>query len=212
MTKPYLDTKLTYIDNDKLIDEFGNCVMMGWEKEWMKASADVICRNGGHILNIGFGLGIIDTFIQEYKPDSHWIVEAHPDVYRKMLEDGWHKKDNVKIIFGKWQDVIHTLPSFDGIYFDTFKDSGIGDKLIPTLKTLLNPKGIFSYWEGKYKSYIDPELTDYLVKDFDYTFETLKLKNVPSFKEQGGAYFNEDWDQCIIPIITHKRETKRCLL
>lgn len=212
MTKAYLDTKLTYTEDNKLIDEFGNCVMMGWEKEWMKASAEVVCKNGGDILNIGFGLGIIDTYIQEYKPSSHWIVEAHPDVYSKMLEDGWHRKDNVKVIFGKWQDVVHTLPSFDGIYLDTFMDSGLGDKFIPQLKKLLKPSGIFSYWEGKYNKYINPELTDYLVKDFDFTFEVLKLSGIPSYKEQGGVYINEKWDQCIIPVITHKKNYDRCLL
>lgn len=208
----YLDTKLEYTQDGRLIDEFGNCVMMEWESEWMKRSAEIICQQGGDILNVGFGLGIIDKFIQTYNPSSHWIIEAHPDVYKKMLEEGWHKIPNVRIIFGKWQDVIHTLPTFDGIYFDTFMDSGIGDKFIPQLKNILKPSGIFSYWEGSYNQYLNPELTNYLVKDFDYTFEILKLDNVPSYSEQGGVYFNQDWDQCILPIITHKKDKKRCLL
>lgn len=39
--------------------------MMGWEAPLMEQHARVICRQGGgHYLNVGFGLGIIDTHIQ----------------------------------------------------------------------------------------------------------------------------------------------------
>lgn len=37
---------------------------------------------GGDVLNVGFGLGIIDTAIQSHRPRSHTIIEAHPDVYK----------------------------------------------------------------------------------------------------------------------------------
>lgn len=43
----------------------GEAVMMGWEAPLMEQHARVICGNGGgHYLNVGFGLGIIDTYIQ----------------------------------------------------------------------------------------------------------------------------------------------------
>jgi protein arginine N-methyltransferase 2 len=39
--------------------------MMGWEAPLMEQHARVICgQGGGHYLNVGFGLGIIDTHIQ----------------------------------------------------------------------------------------------------------------------------------------------------
>lgn len=39
--------------------------MMGWETPLMEQHARVICgQGGGHYLNVGFGLGIIDTYIQ----------------------------------------------------------------------------------------------------------------------------------------------------
>jgi hypothetical protein len=37
-----------------------------------------ICASGGDVLNIGFGLGLVDEEIQKHKPRSHTIVEAHP--------------------------------------------------------------------------------------------------------------------------------------
>jgi len=210
----FLDEKLTFFE-DRVVDEQGGCVMMNWESEWMKRSAEIVCRNGGDVLNIGFGLGIIDTYIQSLSPTSHTIIEAHPDIYAKMLKDGWDKKPGVKIIHKRWQDAKDYLEQYDGIYFDTYRDDGFLDQLLPLVKKVLKPNGIFSYWEGRYDKYIDPQVTDVLVKDFDYTFEILKLNKVPKFSEQssqGSGYFNEDWQQCVIPIIQHKKNFKRFLL
>ncbi len=42
----------------------GEAVMMGWEGPLMVKHADIICANGGDVLNVGFGLGLIDDEIQ----------------------------------------------------------------------------------------------------------------------------------------------------
>ena len=46
--------------------------------------AQAICSNGGDVLNVGFGLGLVDRAIQSNHPTSHTIIEAHPDVLRKV--------------------------------------------------------------------------------------------------------------------------------
>ena len=68
------------------MDEENNGVMMGWEAPLMKRHAEIICPTKGlHVLNVGFGMGIIDTFIQEnHAPASHTIIEAHPDVVMRF--------------------------------------------------------------------------------------------------------------------------------
>jgi hypothetical protein len=38
--------------------------MMGWEGPLMVKHAEVICAGGGDILNVGFGLGLIDNEVQ----------------------------------------------------------------------------------------------------------------------------------------------------
>ena len=43
-----------------------------------------ICSSGGDVLNVGFGLGLVDRAIQSNQPTSHTIIEAHPDVLRKV--------------------------------------------------------------------------------------------------------------------------------
>lgn len=38
--------------------------MMEWEGPLMVEHAKVICAAGGHVLNVGFGLGLVDEAIQ----------------------------------------------------------------------------------------------------------------------------------------------------
>lgn len=118
----YLDDRVTFSE-DKLMDSNSKAIMMAWEKPLMEAHAKAICSHGGHILNIGFGMGLVDTAIQQYGPVTHTIVEAHPEVYDRMLRSGWAEKENVKIVFGRWQDVLTQLESYDGnTRFNYFHD------------------------------------------------------------------------------------------
>ena len=79
-SKPYINQKLTYTDDGRLLDEDGNAVMMDWESPIMEKSAEIVCRKGGKILNVGFGLGLVDFFIEKYDIEEHWIIEPHIDV------------------------------------------------------------------------------------------------------------------------------------
>jgi type IV protein arginine methyltransferase len=118
----YLNRKLTFSDDgSRLLDSDANAVMMGWEKPLMELHCRIICPSTGlRVLNVGFGLGIIDKMLQLQSPVEHTIIEAHPDVYQKMIDDGWDKKPGVKILFGRWQDLMDQLQLYDGIFFDTF--------------------------------------------------------------------------------------------
>jgi len=207
--KPYLQQKLTYAPTGKLLDENGKSVMMDWETSWMEESAKIICKNGGDILNIGFGMGIIDSFIQAHPINSHTIIEAHPDVYNKMIEDGWDKIPNVKIIFSKWQDVIEDLPKYDGIYFDTWEDFGFETTFLQNLKYILKPNGIFSFWYGYSDTTINPKIINLFYENFEINSVSIKLDSVPKSREQfgsmGGYYFNPRFSNAVIPIITHRQ-------
>lgn len=144
----YLEDRVNFSE-DKVMDSESKAVMMAWEKPLMEAHAKAICSKGGHMLNIGFGMGLVDTAIQQYAPTSHTIVEAHPEVYDRMLHSGWGEKENVKIIFGRWQDVLSQLQSFDGIFFDTYgeyyEDMREFHQHLPQL---LKPGGIYSFFNG----------------------------------------------------------------
>lgn len=59
----YLQQRLIYKDA-VLLDANNEAVMMDWEKPIMLAHANLVCQGGGDILNIGFGLGLVDDAIQ----------------------------------------------------------------------------------------------------------------------------------------------------
>lgn len=144
----YLEDRVSFSE-DKLMDSNSKAVMMAWEKPLMEAHAKAICSGGGHILNIGFGMGLVDTAIQQYAPVIHTIVEAHPEVYERMLRTGWGQKENVKIIFGRWQDVLTQLETYDGIFFDTYGEYYEDlREFHQHLPVLLKPGGIYSFFNG----------------------------------------------------------------
>jgi protein arginine N-methyltransferase 2 len=98
--KDYLNSKLEYDDSiGVLLDDKGAPVMMKWESEIMKKTAQVLLPTPqkGRVLNIGFGMGIIDGYLQERRPESHVIIEAHPAVIQRMKDEQWDKKKGVEV-------------------------------------------------------------------------------------------------------------------
>ena len=117
----YLADRGVRYDGDRLLDSADDAVMMAWEAPLMEAHADVLCAanleafgdllaplgadiatsvlgpGGRSVLNIGFGMGIVDGALQRRGPGHHTIVEAHPAVYAQMERDGWLAKPNVTV-------------------------------------------------------------------------------------------------------------------
>ncbi|KAJ3928247.1 MAG: arginine methyl transferase [Lentinula lateritia] len=135
-------------------------VMMGWEQGIMQETVKNLCEDHPSsdnlkVLNIGFGLGIIDTLFQALptRPITHYIVEPHPDVLQYMKKLGWYHKPGVKILERKWQDSIQDLlevGGFDAVYTDTFSEDyntlrGFFEHL-PDL--LAGPESRFSFFNG----------------------------------------------------------------
>jgi len=123
----YLGSSLT-IQQDRILDSDQNGVMMEWEREIMRKSAEKLLPTTGlKVLNIGHGMGIVDGFLQEKAPASHHIIEAHADVVAEMKRRGWDSKPGVVIHEGRWQDILPALvangETFDAIYYDTFAES-----------------------------------------------------------------------------------------
>lgn len=139
----FLETDLSFTDNEILLPD-GFEVMMEWERPIMERSAEMITINGGDVLNVGFGMAIIDTAIQAHNVSTHTIIEAHPQVVRKAR--AWARdKDGVNIIAKRWQDAIGDIGPFDGIYFDTLMPP-----MIPFLRessNLLKKGGVFTFFQ-----------------------------------------------------------------
>jgi len=143
--------------NTLLLDDDDDAVMMEWERPLMYAHAQILTHNGTkrkRVMNIGFGLGIIDMALQSYEPSLHVIIEAHPTVYEKMIKDGWNEKENVRICFGRWQDELPKFVEegleFDGIFYDTYGEhfTDLEDFHGLMAKVLHKPDGIYSFFNG----------------------------------------------------------------
>lgn len=150
----YLRSELTY-SGDRLLDSDKNAVMMDWETEIMKTSAEKLCtKEGLRTMNVGFGMGIVDSMFLTHSPAEHHIVEAHPQVIQQMREKGWFDKPNVKIHQGKWQDVLPKLieegVTLDAIYYDTYAEDYVDLKEFfdEYVIALLDTDGLFGFYNG----------------------------------------------------------------
>lgn len=157
----YLSSSLSFTA-DRILDASANGVMMSWESSLMQRTASKILPSPGlKVLNIGHGMGIIDTFIQdEHEPAEHHIIDAHPDVLTRMKETGWdpetstYKYRNVTVHAGTWQELLPALISngltFDAIFFDTFAEDykAFREFFSEYVIGLLSEKGRWSFFHG----------------------------------------------------------------
>jgi len=121
-------------------------VMMNWEDSLMSASAACVCRGGGDILEIGFGMGISAGYMHSHSISSHTIIENHPELIPKA--QAWaSEKSNVTIVTGSWYDVKDSLSTYDGVFYDTFGD----DDMIhfsSSLSSLVKEGGVATWWNN----------------------------------------------------------------
>lgn len=148
----------------RCMDQDQNMVMAEWENEIMHASARALCEDqpaGFSILNVGFGLGIVDEAIQKYHPGRHVIIEPHPDALAFMRTLGWDQRAGVEIFEGSWEqflmpkddpdgEIAMKLGDFDAVYFDTYsqdyQDLRAFFECLPNVLT--GPDARFSFFHG----------------------------------------------------------------
>jgi amino acid adenylation domain-containing protein len=144
----------------------GQQVMQDWEQPLMKEMAKIATTAHGHVLEIGFGMGISATYIQERGVASHTIVECNEDVVRALGEwrNGYPQQD-VRIVQGRWQDVVGRLGLFDSVLFDAYPMSEteftenvieqitFAESFFQTASNCLRPGGVFTYYTNEIDSF-----------------------------------------------------------
>ena len=206
--KTYLETPLEYAGDSLITKSQKDGVMMSWETELMRLGCESLFSSAEEeqvILNIGFGLGLMDTMIQNKNPHKHYICEAHPDVLKKLRQDGWYDKPNVVVLEGRWQEKLSELLSsggvyFDGVYYDTFSEHYEDMlELFDFVVGLLKPGGTFSFFNGLgadrkvvydvYKALVPIDLGDY---GLACTFSNVPVPKSTLTKEKGGTSVWDD--------------------
>ena len=147
----YIDKTLTF-ESDKIYyysEGWGENieVMMNWEDPLMSASAAYVCKGGGDILEIGFGMGISAGYMHSHSINSHTIIENHPQIITKAQEWALGKL-NVTIITGSWYNVKDNLSTYDGIFYDTFGDQDM-NKFSSSLSSLVKEGAKVTWWNNE---------------------------------------------------------------
>lgn len=190
----YLASPLS-INSTRILDTSLNGIMMSWEAPLMERTAALLApRPGLRVLNIGHGMGIIDTFFQKTSPSAHHIIEAHPSILAHMRNTPpWLSSPTITIHEGKWQDVAPELISqekvFDVIYFDTFAEDykALRDFFSEYVIGLLDEGGRWGFFNGMgadrqicYDVYGKVVEMDLFEAGFDTEWTTI---DVPEMKE-----------------------------
>ena len=194
----YLNSSLTF-QPSRILDSAQNGVMMSWETPIMERTGELLCpRPGLRILNIGHGMGIIDTFFQTKNPSTHHIIEAHPAMLMHMKESGWYEKPNVIIHEGTWQSVVPKIIEqgilFDAIYFDTFAEDykALRDFFSDFLIGILDDGGKWGFFNGLgadrqvcYDVYCKLVEMDLFEAGFDTAWETMRVEDLEKDEWEG---------------------------
>jgi len=147
-------------EEDELIIQ-GQQVMQSWEYPLMKALAEAVGSNHGDVLEVGFGMAISASYLQDVGIRSYTVVECNDQVISRYQrwKDNYPQKD-IRLVKGMWQDVIAELATYDGILFDTYPLSqeeyvrneveGLPythcGKFFPVAARLLKKGGVFTYF------------------------------------------------------------------
>ncbi len=167
------------IKENSIIDESsGWDVMSTWETPIMQKHADIVCANGGHILEFGFGMGISAGLIQEKDIESHTIIEINDNIYNSLVE--WAKdKPNVIPVKGDWYDDIPTDKKYDGVFYDGFGDM-LNKRYFPTRIMQHCKEGTILTW---YNNLLKEESQyDGSVKTMNRTEKGVPLGDLEQFK------------------------------
>lgn len=134
-------------------------IMEDWQTPLMQTMAGYACEAHGDVLEIGFGRGVAASFIQASGVQSHTIVEMNQHSIKDFFVP-WQQQfpdKHIRLVEGRWQDVLHQLTTFDTVFFHAFpmnaaefieyiaKSATFAEHFFPTAASLLRPGGAFTY-------------------------------------------------------------------
>ncbi len=140
--------------------------MEEWQRPIMQAMADIVTETHGDVLEIGFGRGVSAEMIQQRGVASHTIVEVSDAIIGRFQRWRLHYPDrDIRVMHGRWQDVVDQMGRYDGVFFHTYPMSEdeyleqvvrsvtFAGHFFPTAARVLRPGGIFTYLTNEIDSF-----------------------------------------------------------
>lgn len=141
-------------EGETLLKILDHEVMSTYQLPYMKKLAEIATRKGGNILSVGYGLGLLDTEIENLrknrKIESHTVIELNHHIAEQA-----RKKENIQVLEGDWYNIIEDFrgTQFDGIVYDGYpltlqevhRDGIIFIERIVS-RNLLKEKGILTFY------------------------------------------------------------------
>jgi type IV protein arginine methyltransferase len=186
--KEYINNPIEIKDNILYSPLLPKSIMDDQEDLIMKESANIICQNKGDVLNVGFGLGIIDGYIRNLNPNTHTIIEIHPDVCKLAKEKGFGK--TATLYEGDWRRWVsyfkYNKIKFDGIYFDTINIEDNANEwyyFIKEVDNILKPGGIFSYFNhtAANNKFVGETIYNLLKEGYQYHLKLILIEDIENF-------------------------------
>lgn len=116
------DIQIQRLETDTVLTIKGHEVMSSYQKPYMKRLAEIVTSNGGRVLNIGHGLGIVDGFIRDLSEENnvkeHHIIELNERIALMAKENF----PEAHIMNDSWEDALSKfeIGFFDGIIYDGY--------------------------------------------------------------------------------------------
>ena len=140
-------------------------IMEDWQLPLMTAMAATVSASGGDVLEVGFGRGVSAAEIQRAGVRSHTIIEANPAIANRF--EGWradYRDRDIRLLVGRWQDVLESAGLFDAIFFHTYplteeeaiaylsQSVTFAEHFFPHAARHLRPNGVFTYLSNEVDS------------------------------------------------------------
>lgn len=196
----YLNTEGVFSENELLVGTHE--VMQDWEHPLMHALAKDAARNKGHVLEVGFGMGISAGYLIAEGCSKYTVIEPHPTVLRHFRTWALKQPVPVDVVQGFWEDVIDDLGVFDGILFDTYPtstpdfQSKVYLPFIPKASEHLRPGGVFTFYSGCPDT-LPPEHMELLRK----YFSSIDLYHVTGLEPPKDCTYYSD-SKMVVPVCT----------
>jgi len=170
-----------------ILTVLGHEVVYAFEEPYMKRLGEIASRNGGNVLNVGYGLGILDKEIERYRQEcgikKHCIIELN----KYLAESARNEEFPWEVREGSWQDILEEFDSeqFDGIAYDGYPLSldEVHRDGIPFIqrvieKKLLRSGGVLTFFADVKEEGFGKEFISY-VTSFGFTLKTEKVTIQP---------------------------------